>query len=221
MLILASPGASRQRRFWLAVAGLLVVTTLVALAARRPSNDIDGDRICPWVGTVGRGTMVLRIRTRGTVVRSEAARVRVVVSLDATEGALARVGQSVEIGNGTRMAQGRVIDVLNDRDIGVTGTLAEFGSDAPEQRPGSEVSVTIEAGAILNALFVGRPAWSRSNSQAMLFRLDPRTGNADRVRVRYGHAVGDFAQIVNGLEEGDEVILSDLTGYEHVRRIRF
>jgi hypothetical protein len=33
--------------------------------------------------------------------------------------------------------------------------------------------------------------------------------------------VGDFAEIAGGLKEGDQVIASDMTGYEHVRRIRF
>ena len=41
------------------------------------------------------------------------------------------------------------------------------------------------------------------------------------MRGRYGRVVGNFAEIVDGLNEGDHVILSDMTGDEHVRRIRF
>jgi hypothetical protein len=221
MSVVAWSSASIERRVWLVVGALLLMMALVAVATRRSPADIDADRIDPWIETVRRGTMPLRIRTKGTVAKSGSAMVRVVLSLDATEGALARVGQAAEMDNNTRRAQGRVTDVMNDSDTGLTRALAEFGSDAPEKRPGSEVTVTIEAGAIPNALYVGRPALSRSNSQATLFRFDPRTAIADRVHVRYGHAVGYFAEIVNGLNEGDKVILTDLTGYEHVRRIRF
>ena len=165
--------------------------------------------------------MPLRIRSNGTVVTSGLPAVRVIVSLDAIEGALVRVGQAAEMDSRTGRSQGRLIDVFKNDDSGVTSVFAEFGSDAPEKRPGSEIIVTIDAGSTPNVLFVGRPAFERSNSEGRLFRMDPRTGFADRARVRFGRVVGNFAEIVAGLKEGDQVILSDMTGYEHVRRIRF
>ena len=213
--------ASSATRFLFVLGGLVVVMVLVAIGTRRSPDDIDGDRLCPWVESVRRGAMPLLISSKGTVASGSSPTVRVVVSLDASEGALARVGQAVEMRDNIRTTQGRLIDVLKDGDNGLTTVLAEFGSDAPEKRPGSEVTVTIDAGSIPNVLFVGRPAFARSNSEGSLFRIDPRSGIADRVRVRYGRMVGNFAEIVDGLNEGDQVILSDMTGYEHVRRIRF
>jgi len=47
--------------------------------------------------------------------------VRVVVSLDAIEGALARVGQAVEMDNNTRRAQGRVIHVFKECEAAHAG----------------------------------------------------------------------------------------------------
>ena len=217
----AASSASIARRSWLVVGGLLVVMALVAIGTRRSPDVIDAGRVCPWVEPVRRGAMPLLIRSKGTVARGGSPTVRVAVSLDAMEGALARVGQAVEMDNNIRRAQGRLIDVLKDGDNGLTRALAEFGSDAPEKRPGSEITVTIDAGSIPNVLFVSRSALARSNSEEALFRIDPRSGIADRVRVRYGRAVGNFAEIVDGLNEGDQVILSAMTGYEHARRIRF
>ena len=142
--------------------------------------------------------------------------------LDAIEGALARVGQAAEMDYNTGRAPGRLTGVFRDGDNGLTRALAEFGADAPEQRPGTEITVTIDAGASPNVLFVGRSAFGRSNSEGTLFRIiNSHSSIADRVRVRYGRVMGSFAEIVDGLNEGDPVILSDMTGYEHVRRIRF
>ena len=138
------------------------------------------------------------------------------------EGALACVlGRRLKWTTTAAGRKGRLIDVLKDGDNGLTRALAEFGSDAPEKPAGSEITVTIDAGSIPNVLFVSRSALARSNSEEALFRIDPRSGIADRVRVRYGRAVGNFSEIVDGLNEGDQVILSAMTGYEHARRIRF
>jgi multidrug efflux pump subunit AcrA (membrane-fusion protein) len=240
----ASSSSSIPVRFWLVMGAFLVVLTLVVVGLQHPPDGIDSDRlnrldstgksrfvgatrlagVCKsvWIESVRRGTMPLQIRNTGTVVTSGSHAVRVVVSLDAIEGALARVGQAAEMDYNTGRAQGRLIGVFKDGDNGLTRALAEFGADAPEQRPGTEITVTIDAGASPNVLFVGRSAFGRSNSEGTLFRIiDRRSSIADRVRVRYGRVMGSFAEIVDGLNEGDLVILSDMTGYEHVRRIRF
>jgi HlyD family secretion protein len=219
--VFAWSSARIAMRSWLVVGGLLVAMALVVVGTRRSPDDIDGGQVCPWIESVRTGTMPLQIRSKGTVATGGSPNVRVVVSLDAAEGALARVGQAAEMDNNTRRAQGRLIDVFKNSDNGLTSVLAEFGRDAPEKRHGSEITVTIDAGAIPNVLFVGHPAFARSHSEQALFRFDPRSGIADRVRVRYGRVVGNFAEIVDGLHEGDRVILSDMTGYERVRRIRF
>ncbi|HEY7499334.1 MAG TPA: hypothetical protein VH740_12510 [Vicinamibacterales bacterium] len=164
--------------------------------------------------------MPLQIRTKGIVADGPSSAVRVIVSLDVVEGPLARAGQAAEMDNNTRRAQGQVIDVFKDGDNGLTRALVEFALDAPEQRPGSEISVTIDGGSIPSVLYVGRPAFGRSNSEGTLFRID-RSGIADRVPVRFGRMVGSFAEIVDGLNEGDQVILSDMTMFEHARRVRF
>ena len=75
-----------------------------------------------------------------------------------------------------------LVVVVNDSDNKVTSALAEFGPDAPEKRPGAEITATIDAGSIPNVLYVGRPAVVlQSNSEGTLFRLDGRSGIADRV----------------------------------------
>ena len=213
-------------RFWRVVGGLLLVISLVVVGPQCLPDDIVGATrltgVCKsvWIESVRRGTMPLQIRSEGTIVTGGSPAVRVVVLLDSIEGALARVGQAVEMDNRSGRAQGRLIDVVKDGDNALIRALAEFGSDAPEKRPGAEVTLTIDAGSAPGVLFVGRSAFGRSYSEGALFRIKPSSSIAHRVRVRYGRVMGSFAEIVDGLNERDLVILSDMTGYEHARRIR-
>jgi hypothetical protein len=225
MSIFAWRAATIERRLWIAVGGLVMLMTLAVGATRRSRAFFDARsmQICNmiWVESVRRGPMPLQIHTTGTVAGSSSLPLRVVMSLDAVEGRMVRVGQAVETDNRVRRWQGRVTDVFKDGDNGLTRVVATFGSDAPEGPPGSEITMKINAGAIPTALYVGRPAFGRSNSTETLFRFKPGTGIAERVSVRLGRAVGSFAEIVDGLHEGDEVILSDTRAYEHARRVRF
>ena len=225
MSILVWYHAASERKRWIAVGGLVLLMTLVVVATRRSTDIVDarGAQICTmiWVESVRRGAMPLQVHATGTVADSSSSTVRVVMSLDAIEGRMARVGQLVEVDNRIRRAQGRVTDVFKDVDNGVTRVVATLGFVAPEKRPGSEVIVRIDAGAIPSTLFVGRPAVGRSNATGTLFRLKRGTGIAERTSVRFGRVVGNFAEIVDGLHEGDEVILSDMGAYGHARRVRF
>ncbi len=128
--------------------------------------------------------MPLQIRSKGTVARAWSLSVRVAISLDAIEGPYVRIGQAVEMAverdNNTFRAKGRLIEVVKADDDGLTRALAEFGPDAPEKRPGSEISVTIDAGSIPNVLHAGRALLVRSNSEVALFRMDRRSGIAER-----------------------------------------
>jgi hypothetical protein len=219
-------GLKEGRSVWRVVGRLLVLISLVVLGPQCSSDAMVGATrmtgICNmvWIDSVRRGTMPLQIRSTGTIATGGAPAVRVVVLLDAIEGALARVGQAAEMDNRTGRAQGRLIDVVKDGHNGLIRVLAEFASDAPEKRPGAEITVTIDAGSAPGVLFVGRSAFGRSNLEGALFRLEPAASIAHRVRVRYGRVMGNFAEIVDGLNAGDQVILSDMTDYEHARRIR-
>ena len=79
---------------------------------------------------------------------------------------------------------------------------------------------TIELERLENVLYVGRPVQGQGDSLVGLFKLVGDTGEAVRVRVALGRASVSTIEIVDGLEEGDQVILSDTAAWDAYDRIR-
>jgi HlyD family secretion protein len=68
-------------------------------------------------------------------------------------------------------------------------------------------------------LNVGRPAYGQAESQVSLFKVLPN-GDAIRVPVMLGRTSVSTIEIRQGLEEGDEVILSDTSAFDEQEKIR-
>jgi len=60
-------------------------------------------------------------------------------------------------------------------------------------------------------LYVGRPALGNENSTLSLFKIDPDGKGATRVPVKVGRESVNEIQVLEGLKEGDTVILSDMS----------
>jgi HlyD family secretion protein len=86
--------------------------------------------------------------------------------------------------------------------------------------PQLSVDGTIDLQKLTNVLYVGRPALGNENSTLSLFKEDPDHKGATRVSVQVGRASVQYIQILSGLNEGDTVILSDMSHYDGVDRIR-
>jgi hypothetical protein len=69
-------------------------------------------------------------------------------------------------------------------------------------------------------LYVGRPAFGQENSTISLFKLDRDGREGVRVAVKVGRASVNSIQVLEGLQEGDTVILSDMSRYDNTDRIR-
>jgi multidrug efflux pump subunit AcrA (membrane-fusion protein) len=82
------------------------------------------------------------------------------------------------------------------------------------------VDGTIDLERLSDVLYVGRPAFGNENSTISLFKLDPDAKGAVRVPVKVGHASVNAIQVMEGLHEGDTVILSDMSRYDTTDRIR-
>ena len=85
---------------------------------------------------------------------------------------------------------------------------------------GLSVDGTIDLERMTDVLRVGRPALGNENSTLSLFRLDPDGKGAVRTPVKVGRASVNEIQVLEGLKEGDTVILSDMSRYDAVDRVR-
>jgi HlyD family secretion protein len=99
-------------------------------------------------------------------------------------------------------------------DVKLTGELPKGA------RPDLSVDGTVDLERLDNVLYVGRPAFGQENSTISLFRLDPNNTGAVRTPVKVGRASVNSIQVIEGLHEGDTVILSDMSRWDTNERIR-
>jgi multidrug efflux pump subunit AcrA (membrane-fusion protein) len=99
-------------------------------------------------------------------------------------------------------------------DVKLTGELPKGA------RPDLSVDGTIDLERLDNVLYVGRPAFGQENSTISLFKLNPDGQGALRVPVKMGRASVNSIQVIEGLHEGDTVILSDMSRWDNTDRIR-
>jgi RND family efflux transporter MFP subunit len=88
------------------------------------------------------------------------------------------------------------------------------------ERPDLSVDGQIDLQRLSNVLYVGRPAFGNEDSTISLFKLSPDGKTATRVPVKVGRASVNAIQVLSGLNEGDTVILSDMSRWDQVDRIR-
>lgn len=86
--------------------------------------------------------------------------------------------------------------------------------------PNLSVDGTIDLERMADVLYVGRPALGNENSTLSLFKIDPDGKGAVRVPVKVGRASVNYIQVLEGLKEGDTVILSDMSREDAFDRIR-
>jgi HlyD family secretion protein len=99
-------------------------------------------------------------------------------------------------------------------DVKLTGDLPKGA------RPDLSIDGTIDLERLDNVLYVGRPALGQENSTISLFKLRTDGEEAVRVPVKVGRASVNSIQVIEGLKEGDAVILSDMSRWDNTDRIR-
>jgi multidrug resistance efflux pump len=132
-----------------------------------------------------------------------------------------QIGQPAEIDTHNGVIDGKVMridpGVLNGTvtvDVELAGALP-LGA-----RPDLSVDGTIDLDRMADVLFVGRPAFGNENSTISLFKLGVDGKTAVRVPVKVGRASVNSIQVIEGLQDGDAVILSDMSRWDNTDRIR-
>lgn len=126
---------------------------------------------------------------------------------------------SIDTRNG--VIEGRVMRVDPAvREGSVTVDVALIGDLPKGARPDLSVDGTIEIERLDNALFVGRPAYGQAHQTVSLFRLDQEGSAAHRVQVQLGRASVSTIEVLDGLNEGDRVILSDTSAWDDHDRLK-
>jgi HlyD family secretion protein len=101
----------------------------------------------------------------------------------------------------------------------VTVDVAIDGELPKGARPDLSVDGTIELERLDNVVYVGRPAFGQENNTVGIFKLVDGS-EAVRTPVKLGRSSVNTIEILNGLEPGDQVILSDTSSMDAHERIR-
>ncbi len=148
-------------------------------------------------------------------------KLKAVVRIPETQAKDVQIGQKAAVDTRNGVIEAKVARIDPSVQNGtVTVDLALVGELPKGARPDLTVDGTIELERLTNVLFVGRPAQGQGESTVGLFRLDPGTSDARRVKVKLGRASVNTVEVVEGLAEGDTVILSDTSAWDSHDRIR-
>jgi HlyD family secretion protein len=131
------------------------------------------------------------------------------------------VGQPVDIDTRNGVVKGRVIRIDPAVQNGTVMVDASLEGELPKGvRPDLSVEGIIELDRADAGLFVGRPVQAQAHGTVSLFKLDPDGRQARRVKVALGRGSVSSIEVREGLEPGDQVILSDTSAWDAVDRIR-
>jgi HlyD family secretion protein len=132
-----------------------------------------------------------------------------------------QIGQPASIDTHNGLADGKVSRIDPAVQNGTVTVDVELVGTLPQGvRPDLSVDGTIDLERFRDILYVGRPAFGNENSTISLFKLDPEGKGAIRVPVKVGSVSVNAIQVLEGLHEGDTVILSDMSRWDTTDRIR-
>ena len=161
---------------------------------------------------VGPGTNLARV--------ADPTRLKAEVRIAETQTKDIRIGQMAEVDTRNGIIPGRVIRMDPASTGGTVGVdIALEGDLPPGARPDLSVDGTITLEKLPDVIKVGRPAFGQENSTVMLFKLD-QNGEAHRIQVKLGRTSVNEIEVIEGLQPGDQVILSDMSAHDAYDRVR-
>lgn len=131
-----------------------------------------------------------------------------------TQAKYIQLGQTSSIDTHDGVVPGRVLriaPVVQNNTVAVDVALS--GRLPQGARPDLGVDGTIEVEKLRNVLYIDGLSPGDANGKIRLFKLVNGGNEAMRVGVQLGFASGDRVEILRGLQEGDQVILSGMSAF--------
>ena len=152
---------------------------------------------------------------------AEPGRLKAEVRIPETQARDVQIGQRVSVDTRNGIIAGSVSRIDPAVQNGtVTVDVALEGKLPRGARPDLSVDGTIELERLEDVLYVGRPAFGQEHSTVGLFKLVDNGSSAVRVTSKLGKSSVSTVEILEGLQEGDEVILSDMSAWDDYARLR-
>jgi beta-lactamase regulating signal transducer with metallopeptidase domain len=174
-----------------------------------------------WTDTVKRGPMLRQVRGLGTLVRAEdSAGLVARVAIAVAQAAEVKPNQNATIDTHKGLVKGHVTGINASASDGTRTVYVSLDGPLPNGVAADlPIDATIDVEKIDDTLYVGRPVHSAANSTLALFKIAKDGAEAERVNVKFGRLSVNAIEILDGLKEGDKIILSDMSTYDNADRI--
>ena len=162
---------------------------------------------------VAPGTNLVRV--------ADTSRLKATIQIQETQAKDVAIGQKATIDTHNGTAQGHVTRVNAAVVNGTVAVDVSFdGPQPPDARPDLSVDGTIELERLPNILYIGRPVQGQQKSTVGLFKMLDGGKEAVRVSVELGRSSVTTIEVLRGLQEGNQVILSDMSVWDAYDRVR-
>jgi HlyD family secretion protein len=164
---------------------------------------------------------------------SDPSRLKAQIRISETQTRDLAIGQKASIDTRNGIVKGHVSRIEPAATGGTVGVDVTIDDPLPTgARPDQSVDGTIELERLENVLFVEHPTSGTENSTVGLFKVKPNSGEsmigaqqevgheATLTSVKFGRSSVQYMEVVEGLKEGDHVILSDMSQYDGYDRIK-
>jgi biotin carboxyl carrier protein len=186
---------------------------LHSLQVRAPEAGVLQDLVLQLGQWVPEGTTLAKVVQPGQL--------KAVLRIPESQAKDIAIGQKASIDTRNGLVPGHVMRKDPSAQGGsVTIDVALEGALPNGAVPDLSVDGTIVIEKLNNVLYSGRPAFSAGSGAATLFKVAPGGKTAARVSVELGRSSVNVIEIIRGLDVGDKIIVSDMSQYANVARVR-
>lgn len=162
------------------------------------------------------------VQAGGTLARVvQPGRLKAEIRVPQTQAQDIVVGQVAFVDTRNDTIEGRVARIDPAVQAGTVLIDVALPDDLPRSaRTDLSVDGTVEIERLDDVVYVGRPAYGQANSRVGMFKLVEDGNFAVRVNVQLGRSSVNEIEVVEGLQPGEVVILSDMSAWDGYERVR-
>ncbi|HKQ73950.1 MAG TPA: M56 family metallopeptidase [Blastocatellia bacterium] len=173
------------------------------------------------IASVERGTVLIQRRGLGVLVPAGSGRLKASIQIAATQAQYIQPGQPASIDTRASVISGKVIKVSSDDSGKSFAVEISLEGDLPKSAiAGLNVDGVIETNRLDDVLYIQRPAFGHEGGVFSFFKLEEGGATATMVPVKFGKSGVTVVEVLEGLNLGDKVIISDMSGYNGMNTIR-
>jgi HlyD family secretion protein len=152
---------------------------------------------------------------------SQPGKLKAVIRVPETQARDITIGQKATVDTRNGVVPGRVMRIDPASTQGTVAVEIALEGELPRgARADMSVDGTIELERLPNVLYVGRPAYGSPESTVGIFKISENGSEASQTAVKLGRASVNTIEVLQGLSVGDSVIISDMSTYDNVSRVR-